>query len=93
MTEDYRICAKHDTRTPIILVCKICKDVARTKNIGYIGARSIFGGDGSRLKTMEELVAWLQHPCDHEYEHICSGKHEDAEFPFTLGSIQPSKNV
>ena len=57
--QQHTICWKHKYGTHIQLECIKCSSTFSTKNIDYIGARSIFN------------IKCVSNVCDHKFSHRC----------------------
>ena len=58
------ICNNHSTLTALTLKCKVCGAKFHTKNIDYIGARSIFPNQDDPLaEKCDHNVGELVHEC------------------------------
>lgn len=82
--KDHKICWRHEYGVHIPLKCKKCSERFTTKNIDYIGARSIFrdySKEYEGLDPQSHILALQRRalegrenpvdPCDHDEEHIC----------------------
>jgi hypothetical protein len=67
-----KICDKHEYGRHIDVICTLCRVAFHTKNIGYIGARSIFY-ESNFLNHLNDV------PCDHKYEHVCDENNDSNE--------------